>query len=380
MDSIDAAYSPDRFVKNTLQGLIEQAASNEFQLVGAFEPGSSTKFELEAPAVVKLTQHVLQQALQARATAIHVEPGREHGRIRYRVDGVLQHYLDLPLQAQQRIVLRLRNVAESEQDAADGARGRRIDFQAGGGSYELRVQFAPTPGRRESRAPSRGASGPLPTQEALVARHRSGQDPGSSKAPRWNLAHRGTHEVWGRPTLLYLGTQPPQHGPSSTSPPLRIHSTWSFRESLQTQFDPTQWASFADALQNLLNQDPDVIYAGEIRDLATARVVVRASITGRLVIATVHTADAVTAVRRLLDLGLDAGRVVESVRGVVSQRLLRRLCPHCAEVVKTAKDVPAREAPAGGGAGYPPDEVRRGMRGVWWHGLQGPAPCAGGAS
>ena len=123
-----------------------------------------------------------------------------------------------------------------------------------------------------------------------------------------------------------------------------------------------------------MSQDPDVIYAGEIRDLATARVVVRASITGRLVIATLHTADAVTAVRRLLDLGLDAGRVVESVRGVVSQRLLRRLCPHCAQVVKTAKDVPARERRLAGVLGTRPMKYAVGCEACGGTGFRGQLP------
>ena len=372
MDSIDAAYSPDRFVKNTLQGLIEQAASSEFQLVGAFEPGSTTKFELEAPAVVKLTQHVLQQALQARATAIHIEPGREHGRIRYRVDGVLQHYLDLPLQAQQRIVLRLRNVAETDHDAADEARGRRIDFQAGSGSYELRVQFAPTPDGEKAvlrvleqaeRYQLKKLSLPATERDRILdlLRHRDGIV----------LISGPTRS--GKTTFLYSALNHLNTGQfniSTLENPLDVE----LPGITQTQFDPTLGASFAEALQNLLSQDPDVIYAGEIRDLATARVVVRASITGRLVIATLHTADAVTAVRRLLDLGLDAGRVVESVRGVVSQRLLRRLCPHCAQVVKTAKDVPARERRLAGVLGTRPMKYAVGCEACGGTGFRGQLP------
>jgi len=111
----------------------------------------------------------------------------------------------------------------------------------------------------------------------------------------------------------------------------------------QVQYDPDSGHSYAETLQQLLGLNPDVIHAGEIRDLATARTVLRAAVTGRRVLATVHTSDAVSGIRRLLDMGLAPGRLAESLRGVVSVRLLRRLCDACAKPVQDLDQLPSRE-------------------------------------
>jgi CheY-like chemotaxis protein len=111
----------------------------------------------------------------------------------------------------------------------------------------------------------------------------------------------------------------------------------------QIRYDASTGLSFAETLQQLLDRDPDVLHAGEIRDLATARIALRTAVTGRKVLATVHTPDAISGIRRLLDLGLAPGRLAESLHAVISLRLVRRLCPHCSRPVVDVSELPIRE-------------------------------------
>src|SRR5690606_30412442 len=111
----------------------------------------------------------------------------------------------------------------------------------------------------------------------------------------------------------------------------------------QVRYDSATGLSFAETLQQLLDRNPDVVHAGEVRDLATARIALRTAVTGRKVLATVHAPDAPSGLRRLLDLGLAPGRLAESLHAVISLRLVRRLCPHCAEAVTGPDDLPPRE-------------------------------------
>jgi CheY-like chemotaxis protein/Tfp pilus assembly pilus retraction ATPase PilT len=112
----------------------------------------------------------------------------------------------------------------------------------------------------------------------------------------------------------------------------------------QIRYDPLTGLSFAETLQQLLDRSPDVLHAGEIRDLPTARITLRTAVTGRKVLATVHTSDAVSGVRRLIDMGLAPGRLGESLHAVISLRLVRRLCPECARPFDPERDGKSREA------------------------------------
>jgi CheY-like chemotaxis protein len=122
----------------------------------------------------------------------------------------------------------------------------------------------------------------------------------------------------------------------------------------QIRYDASAGVSYAEALQQLLDRSPDVLHAGEIRDQATARIVLRVAVTGRKVLATVHTSDAVSGVRRLLDMGLAPGRLAESLHAVVSLRLVRRLCVKCARPFDAEKDGKSREARLAAGLGVQP--------------------------
>jgi type II secretory ATPase GspE/PulE/Tfp pilus assembly ATPase PilB-like protein/CheY-like chemotaxis protein len=336
--AMERAYAPARAPRNALQTLVAQVAESEFQVVTNQGMGLFTSFELEDPAVVKLADIVLHQALRYRATEIHVEPGHVQGRIRYRIDGVLQHVVDLPATAHHRLVARLKHLA-FEQPGTNPEDGFAVEI-----SPELRkmahLLTAPTPDGELVwiRLIDPGA---VPTIDDL----------GFAGIERGKI-----EQLLAKREGLVLVTGPARSGTTSfiyaALRALQSQSVLSLESRpelvvpgvTQVRYDASTGMSFAESLQHLLDRSPDVIHAGEVRDLATARIVLRTAVTGRKVLATVHTSDAVSGVRRLIDLGLAPGRLAESLHAVVSLRLVRKLCVKCARPYDPAKDAKSREA------------------------------------
>ncbi len=335
----DKAYAPARSVRSTLQTLVTEASSDEFQIVTTHGPGIVTSFELEAPAVVELTDVIFRQAVRFDATEILMEPGRGGGRVRYRIDGVLQHYLDLPLTAYERVGARIASLAERPSTAGKGRPGTFPLPTKGGEALEATLQRTATPDGE--RALVRIID---PRRRPTLA------DLGFDTKVRTQL-----RELLSHPDGFILVTGPARSGKTSlvysillAGRGLNVVSLENPVELLlpgvtQVPFDPEGGLSYAETLQQLLGQGPELMHAGEVRDLATARTVLRAAVTGRRVIATVHTSDAVSGIRRLLDMGLAPGRLAESLRGVVSLRLVRSLCSACATEVSGPEDLPSRE-------------------------------------
>ncbi|HET9949239.1 MAG TPA: ATPase, T2SS/T4P/T4SS family [Longimicrobiales bacterium] len=320
--ALERAYAPARSPKNALQTLVAQVAASDFQVVTAAGTGVFTTFDLEDPAVIELARVILTQAARHRASDILVEPGRTEGRIRFRIDGVLQHVVELPPEAHARLVARLKLIASGE-PGSDPDEG----FAVAGGPAALRGHLLATPTPDGELVSIRLVD---PTQLPAL------DDLGFEKADREKI-----DEILKRPDGLVLVTGPARSGLTSfvyaCLSALRTRNVISLEgrvEKLlpgvtQIRYDASTGKGFAETLQGLLDRNPDVIHAGEIRDLATARAAVRASVTGRKVLATVHTPDAVSGLRRLLDMGLDGGRLAESCHAVVALRLVRRLCDAC---------------------------------------------------
>jgi type II secretory ATPase GspE/PulE/Tfp pilus assembly ATPase PilB-like protein/CheY-like chemotaxis protein len=338
-ETLERAYAPARQPRNALQTLVAKVAESDFQVVTNQGKGMFTSFELEDPAVVQLADIVLQQALRYKATEIHVEPGKESGRVRYRIDGVLQHVVDLPSAAHIRLVARLKHLAFDQPgvDPADGFEVRINDPPAQNTAFVLST---PTPGGElvwirlvDPRA--------VPTLESLNFGEPEGtkiesvlakQDgavlvTGPARSGTTSFVYAALHSLQSQ-SVLSLEGRPELEIPGVT----------------QIKYDPSTGLSFAQTLQQLLDRNPDVIHAGEIRDLDTARIVLRTAVTGRKVLATVHTSDAVSGVRRLVDMGLAGGRLAESLYAVVSLRLVRALCQKCARPFDPVKDAKSREA------------------------------------
>lgn len=356
-ESLERAYAPARAPRNALQTLVAQVAESTFQIVTNQGMGLFTSFELEDPAVVKLADMVLQQGLLHRATEIHVEPGKQMGRVRYRIDGVLQHVVDLPANAHHRLVARLKHMAleRPEVNAEDG--------------FQVRVTN-PDAVRRAHLLTSPTPDGELVWIRLSDPTHVPTLDELSYDGPEGRKIRQALERKGG----IVLVTGPARSGTSSfvyaALYALRNQAVVSIEGRpemvvpgvTQIKYDAASGLSFAEALQQLLDRSPDVVHAGEIRDLATARIVVRTAVTGRKAIASVHTPDAVSGIRRLIDLGIAPGRLAESLLAVVSLRLVRRLCEKCARPYDPTRDASTREAKLAAVLGTRPVKVPVGCR------------------
>jgi type II secretory ATPase GspE/PulE/Tfp pilus assembly ATPase PilB-like protein/ActR/RegA family two-component response regulator len=337
-EALERAYAPARAPKNALQTLVARVAESDFQVVTNQGKGLFTSFELEDPAVVKLAEVVLHQGVRYRATEIHIEPGAQQGRVRYRIDGVLQHVVDLPSAAHDRLVARLRHLAFEQP-------GHNPDD-----GFEVKV--AP-----DVQKTAHILTTPTPDGELVSIRLVSPNEVPSLDGLGFDgLEGRKIEQILARGEGLVLVTGPARSGTTSfiyaALSSLQTQSVISLEGRpemivpgvTQIRYDPLTGISFAETLQQLLDRSPDVIHAGEIRDLPTARIALRTAVTGRKVLATVHTSDAVSGIRRLVDMGLAAGRLAESLHAVISLRLVRKLCEDCARPFDMKRDGKSREA------------------------------------
>jgi len=293
------------------------------------ELGGMKSPEANDAHVVNIVDWLLQYAFDQRASDIHIEPRREKGLIRFRIDGVLHHVYELPGAVNTAVTSRLKILGRM--DVAEKRRpqdGRIKTLSQDGDEIELRLSTLPT------------AFG-----EKMVMRIfdpdvllRSFQELGLSgdDYQRW---HNMTHAANG----IVLVTGPTGSGKTTTlystlkqlaTDEVNVCTIEDPIEMVEPTFNQMQVQhnielSFASGVRALLRQDPDIIMIGEIRDLETAEMAIQAALTGHLVISTLHTNDAPTAITRLLDLGVPAYMIRATVLGVMAQRLVRTLCPHC---------------------------------------------------
>lgn len=279
--------------------------------------------------IVNVVDWLLQYAFEQRASDIHVEPRREQGSIRFRIDGVLHTVYSLPMQAMSAVTSRLKilgrmNVAEKRKPQD----GRIKTKSPSGDEIELRLSTLPT------------AFG-----EKLVMRIF---DPEVLLKPFSELGLINEdlgkwHRIIGSNNGIVIITGPTGSGKTTTlystlktlaTEEVNVCTIEDPIEMVEDSFNQMQVQenidlNFADGVKALLRQDPDIIMIGEIRDLPTAEMAIQAALTGHLVFTTLHTNDAPSAVTRLLELGVPPYLIKATVAGVMAQRLVRVLCPHC---------------------------------------------------
>ncbi|MFM7103162.1 MAG: GspE/PulE family protein [Verrucomicrobiota bacterium] len=290
-------------------------------------------------SVIKFVNQVIWEAFKDRATDIHFEPSEDELRIRYRIDGIL-HQTPLPAQIkryQAALISRIKvmsgmNIAEKRLPQ-DG----RINVRIKGEELDIRVSTVPTVwGESVSlRLLTRG--------KIFFGLDRLGFNP---------LAETQIRELIVKPHGIFLVTGPTGSG-KSTSLYAFLSSINSVTKRIITIEEPVEYElkginqipvrsdiglTFAVGLRHILRQDPNVIMVGEIRDLETAEIAIRASLTGHLVFSTLHTNDAPSAFTRLIDMGIEPFLVASSVEAVMAQRLVRTICPHCRAPQKVDRD------------------------------------------
>lgn len=299
------------------------------QLAETIEPEDLLEAEDDAP-IIRLINAVLTEAIKIGASDIHIEAFENRMRIRFRVDGVLREILQPPRNIAPLVISRIKVMAKLDIAEKRLPQDGRISLKVAGRSVDVRVSTLPS---------GHG--------ERIVLRLLDKQ------AGRLNLQHLGMSEIDRdrlndlllRPHGIILVTGPTGSGKTTTLYAGLTRLNDKSRNILtvedpieyyldgigQTQVNNKVEMTFAKGLRAILRQDPDVVMIGEIRDLETASIAVQASLTGHLVLSTLHTNTAIGAVTRLRDMGVEPFLLASSLIGVLAQRLVRRLCPDCRE-------------------------------------------------
>ncbi|MBI5101783.1 MAG: type II secretion system ATPase GspE [Nitrospirae bacterium] len=283
----------------------------------------------EAP-IIRLLNAILQQAVKERASDIHIEPYEKELDIRMRVDGILRRVLTPPKIIQDALISRIKIMANLDIAEKRLPQDGRIRLLIGGRDVDIRVSIIPA--THGERAVLRL----LDRKQGVIGLWEVGLN-------KRDIAR--TEEQLNRTSGIILVTGPTGSGKTTTlyAALNRVHSEekniitvedpveYQMKGIGQVQVNPRIGLTFATGLRSILRQDPDVIMVGEIRDVETAEIAIQASLTGHLVLSTLHTNDAPSAVIRLIDMGVEPFLVASSLAGVLAQRLVRVVCPHCRE-------------------------------------------------
>jgi len=320
-------------------GAAAQAALGEATALGEAEgPGEASTEEAEDAPVVRLVNLVMTQALKDRASDVHIEPEEDGVRVRFRVDGVLQTVMNVPRTVHPALLSRLKvlarlNIAE-RRAPQDGAFQLHLD----GREVDVRVATIPTVlGERASLRL-------LDKTRGLRTLPELGMD---------EAARRRYEALARQPYGIILVSGPTGSGKTTTlvSTLALINAAdkniitiedpveYQLPGVSHIQVNPRAGLTFATGLRSIVRHDPDVIMIGEIRDVETADIAIHASLTGHLVLTTIHTNDAASAIARLVDMGIETFLIASAVNGVASQRLVRTLCPHCTRPVEPPPEI-----------------------------------------
>jgi general secretion pathway protein E len=281
----------------------------------------------DAP-VIRMINALLTQALREGASDIHVEPFEQISVVRFRVDGALRDVVRPKKAIHASLVSRIKIMAQLDIAEKRLPQDGRITLRVGGKPVDVRVSTLPT-GHGE-----RAVLRLLDKEGGRLDLGHLGMSPDVQK--RFDELISQPHGIVlvtgptgsGKTTTLYAALSR-LNAPSSNILTVEDPIEYELQGVGQTQVNPRIDMTFAKALRAILRQDPDVIMIGEIRDLETAQIAVQASLTGHLVLATLHTNDSAAAVTRLLDMGIEPFLLSSSLLGVVAQRLVRKLCPVC---------------------------------------------------
>lgn len=286
----------------------------------------------ENSPIAQTVNLIIEYAVKAGASDIHIEPREDFVLVRYRVDGMLREANKLPKKVLSALVSRIKILANLKIDERRAPQDGRFKMQVGGQIYALRVSTLPTIDGEKV---------------ALRILNESAKPSSLEELGFWDGALNVINKAIIQPHGMILVTGPTGSGKSTTlfsvlsllnKPTINISTVedpveYKVMGTNQIQVNPVAGMTFANGLRALLRQDPNVIMVGEIRDSETANLGVQAALTGHLVYSTLHTNNAATCLPRLLDMGIEPFLIASTVRVVIGQRLVRRLCPECREAI-----------------------------------------------
>lgn len=329
LESIEAAYGTDVSAELIMQNLISPGDIEVIPEASGDELDESRLVaSSDAPPVVRLVSLIMSDGVATRASDIHLEPKEFSTAVRYRIDGEMRNIMTIPSNLHQSVISRIKVMANMDISERRKPLDGGTKIKVGGRILDLRISTLP------SLYGERMVLRILDPEQALVPLDSLGMDPVNLK--RFN-------SLIGFPQGMVLITGPTGSG-KTTLLYAAIDTMKTEEVNLITLEDPIEYRvpgisqvqvnekvgmTFASGLRSILRQDPDIVMVGEIRDLETAEIAFRASQTGHLVLATLHTNDAVSTVTRLYDLELPHFLIGSSILGIVAQRLVRRLCDAC---------------------------------------------------
>ena len=327
LEKLEEVYRPDDLVERLLDSFKE--AHEVTQLRDEPDDTGSGADEARARPIVKLVDTLLADGITSRASDVHIEPGEGGVAVRYRIDGVLREVMKIPRSAGIPLISRIKIM--SGMDIADRLRPQdgRCRVAVNGNPVDLRVSTLP------ASLGEKVVIRILNTRATLLNLDNIGFDPAERATFQKLLdSKEGILLVTGptgsgKTTTLYAALRTVQATGVNI---VTVEDPVEYRlgeKIVQVQINEKTGMTFPAALRSILRQDPDVILIGEIRDQETAQIAVQASLTGHLVLSTLHTNDAPNTVTRLVDIGMESYKIGAALRGVVAQRLVRRLCLAC---------------------------------------------------
>ncbi len=294
--------------------------------------------ESDTAPIIRMVNVIVSEALKQRASDIHIEPMSDCVRVRYRIDGVLRHILNIPKINQKAVIVRIKIMSQLDITANQTPQDGRFKLKIAGKEVDFRVSVLPTTfGQKvvmrilDKGNLSVGLSGLGISENALQA----------------------LNEAIHKPFGMVIVTGPTGSGKSTTLYSI-INELNSVDKNIITVEDPVEYLiegltqiqakpeiglTFAEGLRAILRQSPDIVMVGEIRDNETADIAIKASLTGQMVFSTLHTNDAAGALTRLVDMGVEPFLVASSLVLISAQRLCRKICPHCKKPVRIKDEV-----------------------------------------
>jgi len=347
-ERLDDMYRPEKAVDKLLEGMESSAALEHLQDAAPDEITlAASEAEASQRPVVRLVDLIISEGILARSSDIHIEPEEGGVAVRYRIDGVLRQVMKIPRQAGLPLISRIKIM--SSLDIADRLRPQdgRARVAVNGQPIDLRVSTLP------ATLGEKVVIRILDSRATVKSLDSLGLNTNETEGIRRLLEnHEGIILVTGptgsgKTTTLYSCiNQIKSEGVNIVT--VEDPVEYRMQGIVQVQVQEKAGLTFASALRSILRQDPNVVLIGEIRDRETAQIAVQASLTGHLVLSTLHTNDASNAVTRLVDIGVEAYKIAAALRGVLAQRLMRKICPTCKEVwMETPADRLGKWVPKG---------------------------------
>lgn len=327
-------------IEEEISSALKLRASEDDDLMEVKENTNNdlSKEEIYSAPVSKIVSVIIRHAVEARASDIHIEPFAKESRVRYRIDGILHTSLSLPKSVHNAIISRIKVLAKLKLDETRVPQDGRIRLVVNSREVDFRISTLPLIGSEKVVMRILDTSKGAPELEELgfnnlaLKRIRNGL----KKTSGIFLVTGPTGS--GKTTTLYSSlTILNQEGVNIST--LEDPIEYEIKGINQSQVRPKVGFSFSSGLRSLLRQDPDIIMVGEIRDEETAELSIHASLTGHLVLSSLHTNDALGAIYRLIDMKIENFLLSSTLRTVIAQRLARKLCIHCKKPVTLSNEI-----------------------------------------